>query len=168
MTVFDPNTPPTVYVETTIISYLTARPSRDVVVLGHQQLTRQWWDERRDQYRLVLSPVVLQEAGQGDSKAAQERLELLEEMEMLEPEMPIEELAVQIQQALSIPNRARADAVHLAYVVYYEVDYLLTWNCTHLAGASSLRRLTDYVRSQDLWLPVICTPRELVEPLAEE
>ncbi|MCC7349561.1 MAG: type II toxin-antitoxin system VapC family toxin [Phycisphaerales bacterium] len=159
---------PTVYVETTIISYLTARPSRDVVVLGNQQLTRQWWEEQRSRYRLVLSPVVLQEVGQGDTQAAGERLASLEGMELLEPEVPIEDLSVRVQQALDIPSRAKADAVHLAYAVYYEVDYLLTWNCAHLAGARSLRRLADFVRTEGLWLPVICTPRELVEPSTEE
>lgn len=159
---------PTVYIETTIISYLTARPSRDVMVLGNQQLTRQWWDEQRSRYRLVMSPVVVQEAGQGDVHAARSRLALLEEIEMLMSEPPIEQLAVELQLALDIPVKARADAVHLAYAVYYEVEYVLTWNCAHLAGAYSLRRLADYVRAQGLWLPVICTPREMVGPQAEE
>lgn len=149
--------------ETTIVSYLTARPTRDILMLSHQQLTQQWWDEQRGHYHLYISPLVIQEARMGDPDAAQRRLEVLGHLDALAPDAAIEGLGEQLRIALGIPERARLDAFHLAYAIYYEVDYLLTWNCAHLAGAHTLRRLTDFARREELWLPVICTPLEMVQ-----
>ncbi len=157
---------PTVYVETTVVSYLTARPARDVIVLGHQESTRLWWDQR-SRYHLYISPFVLQEAGRGDVEAAAARLEALADIELLDVSAQVEALADDLFGALAIPDQARLDAFHLALGVYYEVDYVLTWNCAHLANATCARQLTDFVRGSDLWLPIICTPDEMIDPAAE-
>jgi len=159
---------PTLYLETTIVSYLTARPSRDIIVFSHQELTRQWWEEERRGYRLFVSPRVIEEAQQGDAAAAQRRMEYLTGSVALEPTEEVEALATLVQGALRIAEKAVGDAYHLAYVIHYEIDYLLTWNCVHLANAQRRRLLAALSRERGLWLPIICTPAEMVEWGTEE
>jgi hypothetical protein len=151
-----------VYLETTIFGFLTARPSRVIVQAARQQLTQQWWDEERGKYRTFASAHVIEEARAGDPIAAARRLDALATVEMLAPAPELELLAARLQQSLQLPLKARFDAMHVAYAVYYELDYLLTWNCTHLANGETLRRLTDFLRGQGLWQPIICTPQEMV------
>lgn len=153
---------PTVYVETTIVSYLTSRPSRDIIILAHQARTRQWWEEERGKYRLFVSPFVLEEAERGDAEAARRRIEALAEVPSLEPHPRIESLAAEVQKAMQIPEKFGGDAFHLAYAIHYQVDYLLTWNCMHMAGARSRKRLAEFARSANLVVPVICTPDEML------
>jgi len=154
---------PTLYLETTIVSYLAARPSRDILVLSRQQLTRLWWDEQRSRFRVFVSPAVVEEAEAGDRDAAAERLRLLEEVALLPPTPQVEAMADVVRKALHIPQRAYGDSFHLAFAIHYEMDYLLTWNCAHLANAMNLRLLADLSRREGLWLPIICTPEEMVE-----
>jgi predicted nucleic acid-binding protein len=152
----------TVYLETTIPSYLTARPSRDLLVAAHQQLTREWWEEERGKYELLISPRVAEEARRGDPDAASQRLALLAELSMLEPSPSVDELASAIFEGLHVPDRAVGDAMHLAYAMHYEVDYLLTWNCAHLANAATLKALALFAQESGLWLPIVCTPEALM------
>jgi len=159
---------PAVYVETTIISYLAARPSRDVIILANQELTRIWWERETQRYRVLISPRVIEEARQGDPRFAARRLELLAELEALESDPAVETLAEEIRSALHIPEKAALDAYHLAFAVHYVVDYLVTWNCKHLANARNLRLLADYTVSRGLWLPIVCTPAEMVGEVAED
>jgi len=158
---------PSVYLETTIIGYLTSRPSRDIVVAARQELTRQWWEEERPYYRSFVSPHVVEEVQVGDVSAAEERLRMVHQIELLRPKPELEPLAEKIQSALSIPRKARLDAFHLAYAVQYELDYLLTWNCAHLANAPRLRLLADFLQTEGLWLPIVCTPEEMVHHAEE-
>ena len=123
---------PRVYLETSVVSYLTARPSRDVVVVGHQQITRDWWQTRRGSYHLVASQLVVQEANAGDEKAAQARLELLDEVELIETKEAALNLSRELVERGPLPESAAADALHIAIAVTTGVDYLLTWNCRHL------------------------------------
>jgi predicted nucleic acid-binding protein len=153
---------PSVYLETTIVSYLTARPSRDIIALAHQQRTGPWWHEQRKAYRLFISPFVLQEAERGDPEAAQRRMSFLADIPSLVPVPPIEALARDIKQAVRIPDSSLNDAFHLACAIHYGLDYLLTWNCTHIAGARSQKRLREFTRDAGLWLPIICTPDEML------
>lgn len=153
-----------VYVETTIVSYLTSRPNRDIIVAANQELTRQWWEEERKHFELFVSPFVLEEASVGDPLAAERRLELLRQINVLKrnPEK-IGNLMEKIHLGLGMPPKARADAIHVAYAIHYHIDYLLSWNCTHLANAIICRRLADFCQTEELWLPIICTPAEMVE-----
>ncbi len=153
----------TVYVETSVISYLTARPSRDVVALARQEITRRWWEEMRQEYQLIISPFVLAEAGAGDADAARRRLEIAEQMVLLEPEPEVESLAERILPAMGLPPRAKLDALHLSFVVVFEIDLLLTWNCAHVANAECARRLREFTLSEGLWMPIICTPDQLCD-----
>src|SRR5438552_5742905 len=128
--------PERVYVETTVVSYLTARPSRDVVIAGHQQTTHEWWDTRRGSYELCASQLVLQEAAAGDPQAAQERLEVLQAMTLLETTVEALALAKELIRAGALPTKAADDALHIAVAATNGVPFLLTWNCRHLANAT--------------------------------
>jgi hypothetical protein len=153
----------TIYIETTFISYLTAWPSRDVVVAGHQQVTREWWNDCRGRYELCISQLVIQEASAGDSQAAKERLEILSQMKLL----PTTEVAVELAELLvssaALPAKAAADALHVAISATSGVDYLLTWNCRHLANASMRSRIETACEARGYRPPIICTPEELLE-----
>ena len=152
-----------VYVETSVISYLTSRPSRDVVIAGHQQITRDWWQTQRETFDVVASQLVVQEASAGDPIAAQQRLEVLATMELL----AVTEEALTLAQALvatgPMPPNAAEDALHIAMAVTSGVEYLLTWNCTHLANATMRREIDRLCRARGYEPVIICTPEELLE-----
>jgi len=152
----------TVYLETTIISYLTSYPSSLIIVAGNQELTRQWWREERAKYRCFISPYVTEECSRGDAEAVARRMEFLRTVTSLDVTSSIRSLARRIARALEIPASAEMDAFHLACAIEYKVDYLLTWNCEHLANGPRLKRLAAFAAAESLWLPIILTPMEMV------
>src|ERR1700681_44353 len=137
-----------VYIETTFVSYLTARPSRDLIVAGHQQITHDWWDTRRGDYELCVSQLVLQEARDGDSQAAQERLDLLATMTLLEIREEAVELAEELVRAGALATKAGNDALHIAVATIHRVPYLLTWNCRHKANATMRSQIESVCASK--------------------
>ena len=159
---------PTAYLETTVVSYLTARRSRDERVLRAQQLTRQWWDEERVRYRAFISARVIQEAQEGHAEAAARRLQALSQIEVLDPKPEIEPLAGLLRAELQIPQKSSFDALHVAFAIVYELDYLLTWNCAHLANPQCARRLANVCRQHNLWVPIISTPAALIPERKEQ
>ena len=152
-----------VYVETTVISYLTARPSRDVVVAGHQQTTHDWWRTCRDRFELVASQLVLGEASIGDPEAARKRVEVLGELSLLEITPEASALALQLVKAAAVPAKAAQDALHLSVAVTNGVNYLVTWNCRHLANAALRAKIEEACRTAGYEPVIICTPEELLE-----
>src|SRR5215813_9370663 len=152
-----------VYIETTVVSYLTARPSRDVVIAGHQQTTHEWWETSRDKFDVVASQLVVREAGAGDSQAAQERLAVLSTLTLLEVTEEALALAQEIIRAEAVPEKADVDALHVAIAVTNGVEYLLTWNCKHLANATLRAKIEEVCRSAGYEPVIICTPEELLE-----
>jgi hypothetical protein len=150
-----------VYIETTVVSYLTARPTRDVVMAGHQQVTHEWWDTRRTNYELCVSQLVLDEAEAGDAQAAQERLLVLRPMLVLET--TADALAKELLQAGALPTKAADDALHIAIAATKAVPYLLTWNCRHLANAAMRPVIETVCKANGFTAPIICTPEELLE-----
>ncbi|HEY7427805.1 MAG TPA: type II toxin-antitoxin system VapC family toxin [Gemmataceae bacterium] len=155
--------PQRVYIETTFISYLTARPSRDVVIVGHQQVSREWWDTRRGSYELCVSQLVLGESAAGDPEAAQERLAVLQAMTFLETTTAALALAKELVRAGALPAKAADDALHIAIAATQGVPYLLTWNCRHLANATMRPLIESVCASKGFKAPIICTPEELLE-----
>jgi predicted nucleic acid-binding protein len=153
---------PRVYLETTIPSYLTAWPSRDLVRAAHQQITREWWEKRREQFELFISQVVLRECPAGDPKAASERLEVLQDLPLLEQTEEATKLAQALLQKVPLPNRATVDALHIAVASVHGMDYLLTWNCTHIANAVLRDPIESVCRASGYEPPAICTPEELL------
>jgi hypothetical protein len=154
---------PKLYIETTIPSYLAARPSRDLIVAAHQEITRQWWLERRDRFDLFVSQFVINEAGDGDPDAARERLRLLHGIATLEVSGEITSLAQLLIARSAVPPRAAADAAHIAVAAVHAMDFLMTWNCTHLANAMMAAHIEQVCHLAGYKCPVICTPEELLE-----
>lgn len=152
-----------VYLETTIASYLTAWPSRDLVTAAHQQITREWWQKRRSDFDLFISQIVLREAGAGDPDAAAQRLQSLQDIPVLEERDEAVELAATLVGAIPLPKKAELDALHIALAVVHGMDYLLTWNCTHIANAALRHQIEAICHTRGYETPVICTPEELLE-----
>jgi hypothetical protein len=154
---------PRVYLETTIPSYLTAWPSPDVVMAGHQQTTREWWDTRRQDFELFVSQFVVDEAGLGDPDAARRRLESLAAVPLLDVSDEIYALANELVQGVPLPAKAAADSLHIAIATVHGMDYLLTWNCAHIANATLRGRIEMVCRDAGYEPPIICTPEELLK-----
>jgi predicted nucleic acid-binding protein len=152
----------TVYLETTIPSYLTAWRSPELSMAAKQQTTRKWWDERRGGFELFISDAVLLEAAGGDAEAARKRLEVLDGIPVLNPLPEADEIALVLADRLSLPERALTDAAHIALCVVHGIDYLLTWNCTHIANATYQPIILDVCEQFGYAMPVICTPDQLM------
>lgn len=152
----------TVYIETSIVSYATAWPSRDITIAGLQQQARDWWDLERPKFDLVTSQLVLNEAAAGDPAAAQERLELLKHVDLVDVGADAQELAKRLLSAHLMPAKAAADALHVAVAALAGVKYLLTLNCRHIANAHELPRVYELLASEGLGQLLICTPAEFL------
>lgn len=151
-----------VYLETTFISYLVACPSRDVIVAGHQQTTQDWWANRRSQFECSVSQVVIDEVALGDPTEVQKRLAIIGGLPTLEVTVDAETLTQAIMGAGILPPHAFPDAAHVAVSAVHSVDYLLTWNCRHLANAQITRRIAVVCQKLGHRMPIICTPEELM------
>jgi predicted nucleic acid-binding protein len=154
---------PSVYVETSIVSYLAARPSNDVRVAACQNITAEWWDNRRRDFDLFVSEFVVVEASQGDEKAATGRLESIKEIPELEVSVEVRALAEALIGEGSIPSKAELDAFHIAVAAVNGINYLITWNCTHIANAVMRPKIEASCRKAGYEPPIICTPSELLE-----
>ena len=154
---------PRVYIETTIVGHLTSRLPYDIVVAGQMLVTRQWWAESQSDFELFVSELVLREVSQGESTAAAERLEAVASI----PSAPILESAQQLTDSLiaqhGLPEKARIDALHLAICATNGIEYLLTWNCRHLANATRQKAIGEICKSSGYNVPIICTPQQLKE-----
>ena len=154
---------PRVYIETSVISYLTSKPSRDLIIAGHQRLTLDWWDRELPKFNAVVSPIVLDEVARGDPGAPAERLKVTARMKLLPVDQAVRQLAARYLGELGFPEIAKVDALHLAVAAFHAVDYLVTWNCRHIANGRIIKRLTEVNLGLDIATPVICTPEELME-----
>jgi hypothetical protein len=151
-----------VYLETSFISYLVARPSRDVIVAGHQQTTQDWWANRRNQFDCSVSQVVIDEASAGNPAEVQKRLAIIAGLPQLEVTEDAETLTQAILAAGILPPHAVRDAAHIAVSAVHTIDYLLTWNCKHLANAQIARRIALVCEAMGHQIPIICTPEALM------
>lgn len=150
-----------VFIETTIVSYLVARPSRDLVLAAHQQITREWWEEERERYHCLTSEEVVRECRRGEAAMARKRNEVLQGLPVVPITSGIRSLADRFMKTGALPEQARPDAVHLAAAMEANATILLTWNCRHLANQRILKRLEREARRLALSLPVVCTPVEM-------
>ena len=152
---------PKIYLETTIISYLAARPSKDLITAAHQQVTRDWWQNRRRDFDLFSSQLVIQESSAGDAAVAKTRLQLLSDISLVQVNVDCVSLARALVERGPIPEKAAVDALHIAIATLHGMDYLLTWNCKHIANAEMQTAVNRICRSAGYEPPVICTPEEL-------
>ena len=154
---------PTVYIETSVISYLTAKPSRDLIVAAHQQITLDWWETALPHYDTFVSPIVLDEISRGDVNAVRARLEKVSSFPILEVLPEIRNLADIYFSKLDIPGKARADSYHLAVAAWHGIDFLVSWNCTHIVNGRIKMAIEEINARQGIRTPIICTPEELME-----
>ena len=159
---------PRVHVETSIVSYLTARPARDIVVAGRQQTTRDWWANAPQRFELVISELVREEAAVGDDDAARARLVALAPLTRLAAPMEARELAHRLVNAGAVPERAAQDALHIGIAAVHGVEFLVTWNFRHIANAVARPRIESVCRRAGVGPPVLCTPEELVAVEVDE
>lgn len=152
----------TVYIETSIIGYLTARSTKNLILAANIEVTRDWWESRRSAFTLYISQAVLNELGQGDAEIAAQRLEILDDFPLLELNQAVRDLAVQFLTRSNLPPKADVDAIHIAAATVHGLDYLLTWNCKHIANAQIQRKLAEISLNFGYQLPIICMPYELL------
>lgn len=154
---------PTVYIETSIISYLTARTSNDIRAAAWQNITADWWDNRRAAFELYISEFVVAEASRGNVEAAARRMSAVSDIPELEATKEVKLLAEALLDHESLPRKAELDAYHVAVSAVNGINYLLTWNCTHIANAVIRPKIEAVCRLQGYEPPIICTPSELLE-----
>ncbi|MEI7673351.1 MAG: type II toxin-antitoxin system VapC family toxin [Deltaproteobacteria bacterium] len=154
---------PKVYIETSIPSYLTARLSNDLRVAANQSTTIEWWETRRPSFDVFISEFVTAEAILGNSEAAQKRLKIIADLPKLSITEAVKTLAKALISEGPIPPKAEIDAYHIAVAAVNGVEYLLTWNCTHIGNAIMRPKIEEVCRQQGFEPPIICTPQELME-----
>ncbi|MBC6421953.1 MAG: type II toxin-antitoxin system VapC family toxin [Hormoscilla sp. SP5CHS1] len=152
----------TAYIETSFVGYLTARSSKNLIVAANMEVTKDWWEYRRSAFTVYISELVLREARQGDAEMAAKRLEVLRDFPLLELNKDVKDLAAQFQARSNLPSKAADDTVHIAAATVHVMDYLLTWNCKHIANAQIQNKLSEISIEFGYNLPRICTPYELM------
>jgi len=150
-----------VYVESSVVSYLASRASRDVIVAGHQASTYEWWTSARHEYELFISSLVLEEISAGDADAAAARLRAVAEIPSLAIRPEAERLATKLVSSKAVPEGSARDALHIAIAAAQRIDYLLTWNFKHINNASTRALIASVVREFGFPCPVLCSPEEL-------
>ncbi len=152
----------TIYIETSIIGYLTARSTKNLIITGNIEITRKWWQNRHNDFELYISQVVLDEVARGDAEIALRRLQILDGLPLVELNQAVRDLSEQFLGQSNLPPKASDDAVHIAAATVHGLDYLLTWNCKHIANAQIQKKLAQISANLGYELPVICTPYELL------
>jgi hypothetical protein len=153
---------PSAYLETTIVSYFCARPSRDLIIAAQQEITRHWWQERLPRYHIVISDFVLREAIAGDALAAKKRISALNQFPLLDVTADVEKLANWFLHKLLVPRKKLIDAMHISVAAVHGIDYLVTWNCSHIANAEMRTAISFACDEMGYRCPTICTPQELM------
>ena len=151
-----------VYVETTIFSYLAGRRSRNLIVRAHQEITRRWWPQR-SAFDVFASPLVVEEAGRGDTTARSKRHRFLRDLLLLEITDDSRVVARRLLVKGPLPAQAEGDALHIAIAAAHGMEYLVTWNCRHIANAWMRPQIEEVIREFGYEPPVLCTPEELLE-----
>lgn len=155
---------PKLYLETSVVSYLAARPSKDRILAGQQASTHRWWKEKRHGFEIFVSKLVWQEASQGDSTAVKRRLKIIRPFRWLQTTAPVVKLAQALVARKAVPPNASEDAVHIALSAVYGMAFLLTWNFTHINNAATEELVREVCRSHGFHCPVICAPDQLLSP----
>ncbi|CCI19664.1 conserved hypothetical protein [Microcystis aeruginosa PCC 9807] len=152
----------TVYIETSVIGYLTARSTKNLIIAANIEITREWWEFRRNDFILYTSEAVLEEVAKGDTAIASQRLDILRDFPLLALNDATQDLAKQFLTRSNLPPKAKVDAIHIAAATVHGMDYLLTWNCKHIANAQIQGKLAEITLGCGYVLPILCTPNELM------
>jgi len=157
-----------IYIESTIPSYVVARPARDLLQAARQQLTRDWWELKREKHELFTGQLVLDEIAFGEPEMAQRRRELVAGLTLLESTEEAGKLTRNIMDSGLLPAKAEGDGAHIALATVHQMDILLTWNCRHIANAFIRARLRKLIGACGYSAPTICTPEELLQESYEQ
>ena len=155
---------PSAYIESSIPSYLAARPSANLLIAAHQQVTSVWWQTAREKYDLYVSEVLMTEIRQGNPEAAARRIAFVSDLPVLALNDEIRRLARLYRERAGLPEEAGADMAHVAMASFHKAHYLVTWNCAHIANRVVVRRLTEFNLAARRHMPLIVTPEDLLEP----
>ncbi len=151
-----------IYVESSVISWLAAKPPNDILKLAKQRQTQIWW-ERRHLWELFVSPVVLFEIRRGNSEAALKRLEIAEALPQLPETLEAQRLAARLLAAGAVPEKSPEDALHIAIATICGMDYLVTWNQTHIFNPETIENLYATIRESGYAPSVLVRPDNLLE-----
>ena len=154
---------PKVYIETTVISYLATRISRNATIADRQQVTQQFWHEHADRFDFVISDAVLDEIEEGDKTLAQRRIHLLRPLTVFETTPAVTQFTQKLLDSEAVPRSSQTDAKHIAIAAVYEVEYLATWNYKHIANAHKRQHIEQVCRESGFRPAIICTPAQLIE-----
>jgi hypothetical protein len=154
---------PSVYLETSFVSHLVGRFASDIVIASHQRLAREWWNFRRNDFELYISEFVVDEIGKGHAALAAQRLEVVRNIQRINADEMTKSLGNRLVREIPLPPVANVDAYHIAIAAVNRIDYLLTWNCTHIANASIQGQIRKICAEEGLKAPVICIPPELMK-----
>ena len=157
----------TIYIETSILGYLTARSTDNLILAANVKVTQDWWDEHSTSLVLYASEIVADEASRGDATMANQRQNLLQSLIFLDLTDEAIALAQEFLQQSNLPPKASNDALHMALATVYGLDYLLTWNCKHMANAQIQRKLSQISLELGYILPFVCTPYEFISSKAK-
>lgn len=157
--------PPRIYIETSVISYLTSRPSRDLVIAARQEMTREWWELRNQAFQPMISNLVIQEVAAGDADAALLRLQICQTVEQLVIDPAAKEFAAKLIEVKAIPANEEEDALHIALATIAQVEYIATWNFAHMVSPAAKYRLQKHIEQLNFTPPLLATPEELMETL---
>jgi predicted nucleic acid-binding protein len=152
---------PTVYIESSIVSYLTAKPSRDIVLAAHQQITYDWWQFAKPHFEMYSSQITINEISAGDAEAANRRLDAIKGISLLDVNAEVTDLAKRLLSQGALPEKASLDALHIAVAAVHQMQYLLTWNCKHIANAVMRPTIERIIHDVGFIAPIIATPEEL-------
>lgn len=152
-----------VYLETSVISYLVSNPSSDLVIAAHQKVTHDWWSGHRRKYELAISTIVEKEISSGDDKTARKRIELVKGLRLLMVTPESIALAKHLVGKGPLPAKAEVDALHISLAAIHGVDFLLSWNCKHIANAFIQKDLAKLIQAHGYECPVLCTPESMLE-----
>ena len=150
-----------VYIESSVISYLAARPSRDVVVAARQAITETWWRNQRVEFELYISALVEQEIARGDTEAAERRLKAVEKIPLIATSPEAQRLAEDLLARGALPPQCEEDALHIGIAAAAGMDFLLTWNFKHINNAHTKAAITAVVEAHGFVCPILCSPEEL-------
>jgi len=152
-----------IYLETTVVSYLAAKPSRDIIVAGHQDATRELWPELSAKYETYISALVFEEAKKGDPDQAQIRLAAISSFPMLDIDDEARLLAEKIVGRRAVPAEYPEDALHIAVAAVNGIEVIITWNFAHLNNPFTRKKVRQIVEGEGFECPEICSPEELLE-----
>ena len=150
-----------IYIETSVVSYLVARPSRYIVVAAHQASTSDFWD-RLDNYAVFISDIVIQEASRGDETQATRRCQMLEAFQVLKIDDEVKELARKFLLKRIVPEKCPEDALHIAVAAANGMDMVVTWNFKHINNPFIRKRIRQVVEEDGWGCPEICSPEEFL------